>query len=73
MSIQSAKTNYSKESDVEMDGRISTTLKTVSDLIQANPEPQAPRKLGIIAPHAPLDTSRTSVDLQYMKYEKDDQ
>ncbi|XP_063620262.1 cGMP-dependent protein kinase 1-like [Cydia splendana] len=77
MSIQSGRTTYSRDSDFEMNSRSnsSTDMKTVSDFITrpAHAEPQrSERKRGIIAPHAPLDTSRASVDLQYMKYEKDE-
>ncbi|XP_011550111.2 cGMP-dependent protein kinase, isozyme 1-like [Plutella xylostella] len=78
LSIQSAKSHYSKESDlVSSDGRESTTdgPKTVSDIVDrpSQSEPRMERKRGVIAAPTPTDTDtvRSTSDLQYAKYEKD--
>ncbi|XP_068629325.1 cGMP-dependent protein kinase, isozyme 1-like [Battus philenor] len=76
MSIQSEKSTFScdkdSDSDVLDDGRKSSSgRKTISDLMQSEPEKRGRRKRGVIAPHAPLDTVRSSIDLQYEKFQKD--
>lgn len=75
MSIQSVKSTCScgKDSDSEVldDRKSSAGRKTISDLMQTDPEKRGRRKRGVIAPHAPLDNVRTSIDLQYDKFEKD--
>ncbi|CAH2074102.1 unnamed protein product, partial [Iphiclides podalirius] len=74
MSIQSGKSTGSKDSDSEEtdDRKSSAGRKTISDLMQTDPEKRGRRKRGVIAPHAVVDTVRSSIDLQYEKFEKDD-
>ncbi|CAG4981280.1 unnamed protein product [Parnassius apollo] len=77
MSIQSEKSasSFGKDSDSdEIDTRESSAgRKTISDLMQSNPEKRGRRKRGVIAPLASLDNTRNSIDLQYEKHEKDEQ
>ncbi|XP_045491753.1 cGMP-dependent protein kinase, isozyme 1-like [Colias croceus] len=78
MSIQSAKSSESinniKDSDSEAseDPKVSAGRKTISEIVQTNPEKRMRRKRGVIAPHAPLDSARSLTDLQYEKFAKDD-
>lgn len=73
MSIQSRKSNFSRSSDSEFDERKSSAgRKTISEIVRVDPDKRTRRKRGVIAPHVPLDTSRSLVDLQYEKYEKDE-
>lgn len=78
MSIQSEKSSgsYNNLRDSYVDYRderkSSAGRKTISDLVQSDPEIRAHRKRGIIAPHAPLDVGRFAADLNYDKFEKDE-
>ncbi|CAH2259125.1 jg9980 [Pararge aegeria aegeria] len=75
MSIQSEKSRHSyRDSEVEYleDRKSSTGRKTISDLVQTDPDKRRQRKRGIIAPHAPPETGRFSGDLQYDKFTKDE-
>ncbi|XP_041977300.1 cGMP-dependent protein kinase, isozyme 1-like isoform X2 [Aricia agestis] len=76
MSIQSEKSSgsYFQDSDCDTnyDRKSSAGRKTISDLVQNDPEKRVRRKRGVIAPHAPLDNARFLTDLQYEKFEKDD-
>lgn len=76
MSINSGKSSLSKDSD--SDHHEGSEGKTVSEMVQASDstesvEPRARRKRGVIAPPPTgSDNVRTS-ELQYPKYEKDEQ
>lgn len=74
MSIQSGKSACSKDSDSEEpeNRKSSVGRKTISDLMETDPENRERRKQGIIAPHSALDTVRSSIDLQYEKFQKDE-
>ncbi|CAK1552103.1 unnamed protein product [Leptosia nina] len=77
MSVQSDKaressTNRDSDSELFEDPKISSGRKTISEIVQSNPERRMRRKRGIIAPHAPLDSARSLTDLQYDKYSKDE-
>ncbi|XP_052737778.1 cGMP-dependent protein kinase 1-like [Bicyclus anynana] len=75
MSIQSEKSRSSardSESECLEDRKISSGRKTISDLVQTDPNKRSERKRGIIAPHAPLEIGRFSGDLQYDKFAKDE-
>lgn len=77
MSMESGKSAHSFSRDSEsdnmvIDDRKSTGRKTVSEIVRADTAPRSGRKRGVIAPHAPLDTTRAIVDIKYDKYEKDD-
>ncbi|XP_049867696.1 cGMP-dependent protein kinase, isozyme 1-like [Pectinophora gossypiella] len=71
MSIQSGKSSSSDSETVE-GRRSSAAHKTVSEIVQVDTKTRARRKQGVIAPHTPLDATRSLVDLQYPKYEKDE-
>lgn len=74
MSIQSSKLSYSKDSDTDHyydERKSSAGRKTISEIVQMDPDKRVRRKRGVIAPHVPLDTTRSLSDLQYDKYEKD--
>ncbi|CAG9585544.1 unnamed protein product [Danaus chrysippus] len=76
MSIQSEKSSGSnsniRDSDSEnVDERKSSVgRKTISDLMQTNPDMRSRRKRGIIAP--PIDNGKIQTDLSYEKYAKDE-
>ncbi|XP_045785295.1 cGMP-dependent protein kinase, isozyme 1-like isoform X2 [Maniola jurtina] len=76
MSIQSEKSRHSyRDSEGEgylNDRKSSTGRKTISDLVQTDPDKRNQRKRGIIAPHAPPEIGRFSGDLQYEKFVKDE-
>lgn len=76
VSVQSEKSRESQlrdsDSEVSEDPKISSGRETISEIVQSNPEKRMRRKRGVIAPHAPLDSSRSLTDLQYDKYTKDE-
>lgn len=75
ISIQSDKSTGSVNNfrDSDSDERKSSAgRKTISDLVQSDPQKQGRRKRGIIAPHAPFDTGRLPTDLNYEKFTKDE-
>nr|XP_034840640.1 cGMP-dependent protein kinase, isozyme 1-like isoform X2 [Maniola hyperantus] len=76
MSIQSEKSRNSyRDSEGEgylNDRKSSTGRKTISDLVQTDPDKRNQRKRGIIAPHVPPEIGRFSGDLQYEKFVKDE-
>ncbi|XP_046965323.1 cGMP-dependent protein kinase, isozyme 1-like [Vanessa cardui] len=78
MSIQSEKsiTGFSNQRDSDSENaderKSSAGRKTISDLVQTDPEKRARRKRGIIAPHTPLDGERFPSDLNYEKFTKDE-
>lgn len=77
MSVQSGKSGYSRDSDAEFyeDRKSSVGRKTIADLVRApprDPDKRERRKRGVIAPHPTLDVTRSVIDLQYEKYEKDE-
>nr|XP_026495177.1 cGMP-dependent protein kinase, isozyme 1-like [Vanessa tameamea] len=78
MSIQSEKsiTDFSNQRDSDSENaderKSSAGRKTISDLVQTDPEKRARRKRGIIAPHTPLDSERFPTDLNYEKFTKDE-
>ena len=78
MSIESEKSSGSYNdhrdsySEYRDERKSSAGRKTISDLVQSDPEKRARRKRGIIAPHAPLDAGRFPTDLNYDKFEKDE-
>ncbi|CAH0720765.1 unnamed protein product, partial [Brenthis ino] len=75
VSIQSDKStgsiNNFRDSDSD-ERKSSAGRKTISDLVQSDPQKQGRRKRGIIAPHAPFDTGRLPSDLNYEKFTKDE-
>lgn len=55
----------------EGDRKSSAGRKTISEIV-SQPDKRTRRKRGVIAPHAPFDTIRSTVDLNYDKYDKDE-
>lgn len=73
MSVQSTYSNH-RDSDSEYikERKSSTGRKTVSDLVQTDPERREQRKRGIIAPQPALESGRSLTDLNYEKFAKDE-
>lgn len=53
------------------DAKSRTGRETIAMIVGRQPAQNHNTRRGIIAPHAPFDTTRKSIDLQYEKYDKD--